>query len=295
MPAINRLESHRFRLISRSTAEQIYADLRYGIGLANNVGSWLTPPTGNLKFEHTGERHTYGLSLLPAREAITLARSLDLSRMYVEALSDFNVCVWSTILCREACLADSGKGTMLNSKMGRLARTLLWAIDPDAAYTLTHHHINEAIKRHGVNKVAVRLNVFSDITWETVLPDVFWQTFHDVQFYDYTKAPIGKRIVPPNYHLTYSASEQWTPVQIRQAVEAGHNVAVVINQPTTARKPLTWNGCLTADGNKTDARYLDGEGVVVLLGTIGHAKKQDVGIDRFVKPRYIRPDTGTSR
>lgn len=50
----------------------------------------------------------------------------------------------------------------------------------------------------------VRLNVFSDLPWELMVPDLFEHFDGDnfVQFYDYTKVP--GRVPPPNYDITFS-------------------------------------------------------------------------------------------
>ena len=68
-----------------------------------------------------------------------------------------------------------------------------------------------AIKRG--NTLAVRPNVLSDIPWERVYSDMF-ETFYDVQFYDYTKRP--NRVVPANYDLTFSRSETNEQIALEQ-------------------------------------------------------------------------------
>lgn len=288
MTAYGVLKAHTFSEITLKEANKAYAEVRASIGLRKTAGSWFTKPTENLKFVHTAERYTYGMSLMPSNSALKWVNDQQVFRggiVHAWATA-FNMCPHATPECRVACLATAGKGRMNSVLMGRTARTLLWAANPDAAYTLTVHHIRKAIAKHGVANVAVRLNVLSDVPWEKVFPSAFWQEFSSVQFYDYTKdaerAVFGTGI--PNYHLTFSASEHTRMKDLRTMVGHGINVAVVIGQHPDKPKPATWAGFPTADGNATDARYLDPQGVVVLLGALGKAKSLPVGIDQFVKP-----------
>lgn len=287
MHATTVLKQYTFNEISLKAANKTYAKVRAMIGLKETAGSWFTPPNANVKFTHTVERYTYGLSLMPAQSgrAFCLDNGFEAA---AAALDKFNVCPHSTPMCRQGCLATAGKGCMSDVQAGRTARTLLWAIDPHAAYTLTCHHIRRVVAKHGAENVAIRLNTLSDIRWEVVLPPAFWQEFADVQFYDYTKAwgTYDRRaLLPENYHLTVSASERMSVDAVRDAVQCGVNVAVVIGQHADAPKPATWAGLPVVDGNATDARYLDPQGGhVVLLGALGKAKALPVGERAFVKP-----------
>jgi len=105
------------------------------------------------------------------------------------------------------------------------------------------------------------------------------EAFPDVQFYDYTK--ITKRAIkwaqgdmPANYHLTFSASES-NDTAVAQVAAAGGNVAVVFDG-----MPNTYAGAPVVDGDASDLRFLDPDGVVVGLKAKGDAKKDDSG---FVK------------
>lgn len=290
MTATTILMKHTFREMTLRDANKAYAKVRAMIGLSETAGTWFTEPNANVKFTHTLERFTYGLSLMPAQSgrAFCLDNGFDAA---AAALNKFNVCPHSTPMCREGCLATAGKGMFDNTKAGRTARTLLWAVDPDAAYTLTCHHIRRVVRKHGAENVAIRLNTLSDIMWERVLPPVFWVEFSAVQFYDYTKAwgQFDRRaLLPENYHLTVSASERMSVAAVAEAVACNVNVAVVIDQHPDAPKPATWYGMPVVDGNATDARYLDPQGGhVVLLGALGKAKALPVGEREFVKPSRV--------
>lgn len=288
MTATNILIRHGLREVPLRVANRAYASVRGSIGLRETPGTWLTKPTENSKFSHTVERFTYGLSLMPARSAAAYCVRYGFTAA-ARKLRGFGVCPHSTSACRGACLATAGKGCMSDVQAGRTARTLLWATDPDAAYSLTCHHIRQAVLRHGVENVAIRLNTLSDIEWERVLPAEFWSEFADVQFYDYTKSleRVTSRRIPANYHLTYSASERTTFDEVRDLVRRRINVAVVIGQHPDAPKPARWAGRRVVDGNATDARYLDPKGSVVLLGALGKARSLPVGERSFVKPARV--------
>ena len=81
--------------------------------------------------------------------------------------------------------------------------------------------------------------------------------------------------LPSNYHLTFSCSE--TNEKIAKLVlSMGGNVAVVFRN----QLPATWNGVEVVDGDESDLRFLDKQGVVVGLIEKGLAKKDSTG---FVK------------
>lgn len=288
MTATATLMRHAFREVTVREANRAYGKARALIGLREAPGEWLTAPSANVKFTHTRERFTYGLSLMPANSAWSWVQEQGLPLEPLAALRRFQCCPWSTPACRRTCLATAGKGAFDNTKAGRTARTLLWAIDPDAAYTLLCHHLRRIVRKHGASNVAVRLNTLSDIMWERVLPGAFWAEFADVQFYDYTKAwgSFDRRpMLPDNYHLTVSASERMSIDAVREAVACGVNVAVVIDQHPDQPKPARWAGLPVVDGNATDARYLDPRGGhVVLLGALGKARSLVASEAGFVKP-----------
>jgi hypothetical protein len=125
-------------------------------------------------------------------------------------------------------------------------------------------------------RVAVRLNVVSDVMWEREFPALFW-LFRDVQFYDYTKHVrrvfrfLGDEL-PLNYSLTLSLSED-NRADARTVLEGGGNVAVVFRNGL----PKDWFGFSVLDGDETDLRFLDPPGVVVGLRAKGTAKADRSG------------------
>lgn len=225
-------------------ARAVWRDVRVDVGLKPTAPRVLTRPSGNVKLGKGGQ---YGLCLLPHR------------------LSGTNLCPHSTPGCRSVCLNTAGRGRMMYVQEGRLARSRLFVEQPSAFAAILEREIMNLPPES-----AVRLNVLSDILWEQIFPRIF-TVRDDIQFYDYTKYPIGSRNSPANYHLTYSASERWTDSAIADAVNEGDNVTVVLNLRRSAAMPTIWNGLPVIDGDVNDARYLDPVGVVVGLRAKGEA------------------------
>lgn len=124
-------------------------------------------------------------------------------------------------------------------------------------------------------KLAIRLNVLSDIVWEKIIvrddKNIF-QLYPEIQFYDYTK--IAKRFqkeLPNNYHLTFSRAES-NQVDVEMAAKLGGNIAVVFD-----KLPNYYLGKQVIDGDKNDLRFLDPKDSVVGLKAKGDAKKDKSG------------------
>jgi len=165
------------------------------------VNELLTPGDRNIKLEKSNAAdegyETVGLTLSPAEE------------------SGFNVCAFASPACTAACLKFTGHNTFTNVRRAQIAKTRALFLHRDAfklkLFTEIDHARSMAIKRG--NTLAVRPNVLSDIPWERVYSDMF-ETFYDVQFYDYTKRP--NRVVPANYDLTFSRSETNEQIALEQ-------------------------------------------------------------------------------
>ncbi|HEX4611454.1 MAG TPA: hypothetical protein VH092_24890 [Urbifossiella sp.] len=205
---------------------------------------------------------SWGLALAPARE------------------SGYSVCPESTPGCRAACLYRQGHARLAPAiQVCRLARTAAWKAHPDWFAAQLIHELSGLVRRAaaGDYRVAVRLNLTSDVAWERELPGVF-DRFAEVQFYDYTKR-FGRAVrhargqLPPNYHLTFSRSET-NEGRARAVLAAGGSVAVVFRaQPFPAR----YLGRPVVDGEVTDLRFLGPPGVVVALAAKGTARADATG------------------
>ena len=220
-------------------------------------------------------------------------------------LAGFNVCAHSSAGCRLACLNTSGHGGMgldadgLNTvQVARIRRTRYWRKNRNDFNAMLEREIRNLIKRAKRDGLtpAIRLNGTSDLPWERLKHAAYpnlMRAFPDVQFYDYTKWPVDERgerstgNLPTNYHLTFSLSES-NDVQAAAALEAGYNVAVVIDGVL----PETWAGYPVLDGDVSDIRFNDTGGHIVGL----RAKGDGIGdTSGFVRPvdGILRLDVAT--
>ena len=202
-------------------------------------------------------------------------------------LSGYEVCRWRSKGCTMACLNTAGRGQMNSVQQSRIAKTKLFferqfdflaKLSKEIAST-----IKSSLKKE--MEAVFRLNLTSDIAWESVFfnedePKTIFDKFPQTRFYDYTKSFQRMKAflngeLPSNYHLTFSCSE--TNEKIAKLVlEMGGNVAVVFRN----QLPSTWNGVEVVNGDESDLRFLDKQGVVVGLIEKGLAKKDSTG---FVK------------
>jgi hypothetical protein len=220
-------------------------------------------------------------------------------------LSGASVCPFSTPGCRESCLNTAGHGGIgLASgsnpvQEARVRRTRAWRADVAAfmdqlASELVRLRISAA--RQGLLP-AVRLNGTSDVRWEVVRCGTYANLMHrfpDVQFYDYTKWPLGHRHLgrtPGNYHLTFSLAED-NSAEAERALLAGHNVAVVFAAPggwLPAHYAIGGVRAQVINGDLHDLRFLDyaapdGRGVIVGLRAKGRAVRDTSGFVQHVIP-----------
>lgn len=179
-----------------------------------------------------------------------------------------NLCVGSSPGCRAVCLVDSGRSNVFSSKEvidkedKETAVVLVdgEAVDDDkkatAVQLATNPNVkriclldvlfeapeafgvmlNRAIELHTQEVVckggifACRLNVFSDVPWEELCPELFG-LHPDVMFYDYTKVPgrntpLKSKGDNGNYWLTFSLAED-NADRVAYELERGKNVAAV--------------------------------------------------------------------
>ncbi len=195
--------------------------------------------------------------------------------------SGINMCPWSTAGCAIACLGhSSGKLAMDHAKQSRIAKTMwfvhyrehfLAQLDKEIAA-----HARKAARQG--KKAAIRLSGSTDNLWERLVNMAAHPT---VNFYDYTKAPLGRRSdLPENYSLTFSYSEDpGSHAAALQYLAAGHNVAIVVRNKRQAAG-LVDNGFCgfpAIDGDATDLRFEDPPGHWVALYAKGAARKDTSG------------------
>lgn len=194
-------------------------------------------------------------------------------------LSGFNVCQKATAGCAAGCLYYSGRGYTPVVQEARLRRTKLLFSDKEEFLCKLYgdlYRLRRYAEAAGM-KPAARLNGTSDLPWERVSKDLF-RVFHDVTFYDYTKVP-GRHALPPNYHLTFSASETNT-ADCREEWKAGRSIALVHDgsmSPGLVEVPWASGPVRAINGDIHDCRFLEMKQAVVLLSAKGEGKKDTTG------------------
>lgn len=219
--------------------------------------------------------------------------------MAPHTLSGYNMCPMAEVAqCHKDCLNTAGRGKMQSVQLSRLRRTLVYKQHPKLFYDMLERQLESHCKaaiRDGVTP-AFRPNGTTDERWE--LSGRWWEMMeyfvkkYGLRVYDYTKIP--NRWVPEWYDVTfsYSGSPFFAP-HVKYAVDTGFNVevgikgralrrmAVVFRTREMVQKLLdnneTFYGLPVIDGDDTDARFLDPNGVVVALYAKGQAKHDKTG------------------
>jgi len=255
----------KWAFLDLADAKAAWAQFRKDNGLSAVCVPLLTMPDGNAKMVKTAKNagvFVCGLALAPA------------------VGSGWNTCRFKTRLCEAGCLTYAGQNAMPVQQRARIVKTLFLVDNPSAFYTLLFWEIGKAERKYG-DALRIRLNMLSDIPWEDVLPSIF-TTFPNIRFYDYTKWAAAKRSnIPSNYDLTFSASERTDDTWIAENVQAGHRVAVVLGIKKDEPMIATYHGLPVIDGDASDDRYLNAEGVVIGLRAKG--KMRNGSFAGFVK------------
>lgn len=239
-------------------ARRSYAETRAGYGFQLRPGLFLSDETDITKLSAGIGRHTLALALPPA-----------------ESSGIADLCPWADH-CVAACVGTGGSNRYESAARGKSARLALLMDDAPAALALICHGLDQAAAKYGPSGVGMRLNTYSDLRFERILPAWFWDRYADVAFYDYTKHPIRSRpqeSLPSNYRLTYSVSPRSTDLEISKQRGAGRSVAVVVeirggkDRGTGYYRPLPVDvdGIHTVDGDADDRRYTDPAGSLVML------------------------------
>lgn len=263
-------------------------------GTPKNIISKLQRWTGFRK------ANVMGLSLLPSTQsytepmvkAIMASAKRDYGVPVVKPVR-LNACVRATSECASSCLAFSGRNLADNYntvKKFALLESLIH--EPEAFIRM----LWEAIDIHRANSLnnsvmpLVRLNVFSDLPWEEMVPQLF-EDFSEVQFYDYTKVP--GRTPPPNYDLTFSfaGTERNVEAMDREIREHGRRVAVVF--AATKLKRLYEITYETVRGRTTKVRTGDTRQIATARKKGAQASVEPLGIREVpVKPSFRRKKPG---
>lgn len=197
------------------------------------------------------------------------------------SLSGFNVCKDASAGCAAACLNTAGMGVYSTVQAARIAKTRLFFSDKSAFMSQLVKEITSAVKSAAKKQMnpCFRLNLTSDLPWEKIKHDgkTIFEWFPHVQAYDYTKSPDRMSAflagdMPSNYHLTFSRSES-NYKAVNAILTSGGNVAMVFRKSL----PVSYAGLPVVNGDETDLRFLDPQGVIVGLTEKGLAKKDLTG------------------
>jgi hypothetical protein len=192
-----------------------------------------------------------------------------------------NICPSASKGCIAACLNKSGQGYYNRVQVARIKRTKMFNENREEFLKQLYREINTKVntaKKTG-DKVSFRLNLTSDVPWESVKIDGknFMEHFPTVQFYDYT--PNLKRMMnfimgkfPKNYHLTFSRKED-NQSACEIVLGCGGNLAVVFDK----KLPKTWLGKRVIDATKNDLRFIDPKNTIAGLIALGLGRKDTSG------------------
>jgi len=213
-------------------------------------------------------------------EGLTLLPNVLWSRI-TKSTTRVNTCVGASKECIQACLVYSGHNTSdpYNTVIKTAKLTALLK-DPNAFGAMLFHACRRHLQAPRASYAGfVRLNVFSDIPWELVFPELFGNV--QGQFFDYTKVPYRK--TPSNYDLTFSYSGR-NYEDMTNELRRGHRVAVVFLTKPNAL-PSTFLGFPVVDGTLNDARPLDPAPVIVgLVYKIAKGQAVNLKDNVFVVP-----------
>lgn len=139
--------------------------------------------------------------------------------------AQFNLCVGASKECIRSCLVYTGQNTLdpYHAALKEAFTTCMFT-EPIAFGRML---LESCIIHRGTGRKKatpmMRLNVYSDVPWELVFPELFIE-LSDLQFYDYTKVP--GRSPPDNYDLTFSYSGR-NEASMRQELATGRKAAIV--------------------------------------------------------------------
>jgi hypothetical protein len=207
-------------------------------------------------------------------------------------ISGKNLCPFASKGCAKACLYSAGRGKFSNVQLARINKAKFFLADRFAFVDQLAKEIDKLYKKYG-NKLVIRLNGTSDIPWEEIkvsLPlknghyNNLFERFPHVQFYDYTKSPKRMGLNYPNYHLTFSRSEDLKNIEhARKFLLQGLNVATVVNSDlyfellNNDQILINDKKINIIDGDSNDLRFLDPANSLVVLKAKGDAKKDKSG------------------
>lgn len=215
----------------------------------------------------------YKKSLLSFNNVKTIKGEKEGYKTYILYMSPFNqnskgvnLCPMASQGCAQACLFGSGFGGLYTGvEKGRIEKSEFYLSNRIGFLDKVISEITKLEKKFANSefKLAIRLNGTTDISYEKQKASngkTIFETFPNVQFYDYTKNYTRfNKVLPSNYHLTFSRSEINHEISM-DLLNKGNNVAMVFD-----KLPKTFNGFEVINGDENDLRFLDKKGVIVGL------------------------------
>ena len=189
-------------------------------------------------------------------------------------LSGHNTCSNASEYCVMGCLNTSGRVIMDTKNIiqnSRIEKTKFLFSDRKAFTEILIKEITKAKNKALANgkEFAIRLNGTSDISplfFQKNFKNIL-EIFSDCSFYDYTKV-LNRAIIAQkfkNYHLTFSYSgTNWNEC-VKALTDFGINVSMVFNVKKGQPLPTEYKGFRVIDGDLTDYRPSDQNGVIVGL------------------------------
>jgi hypothetical protein len=191
-------------------------------------------------------------------------------------ISGVNVCAMATNGCKAGCLFTAGRAGMFPKiNEARIRKTHELFGDRQAFLNQLRSDIQALLRKAERENLTpcVRINGTSDLPWIALLLS---REFPAVQFYDYTKLPKPYARIRANYHITFSHSET-NLADCLDSLQHGVNVAVVFDTKRGRPLPEQWHGFPVTDGDLSDLRFADKQGVVIGLRAKGKARKDCTG------------------
>jgi hypothetical protein len=215
----------------------------------------------------------YTKSLLSSNNVKTVKGEKKNYKTFIMYLSPFtlnskgvNLCPMASEGCANACLFESGFGGIYQSvKNGRLEKTEFYLSNRMAFLDKLVDEITKLETKYKDSEftLAIRLNGTSDISFEKQITSngkTIFDTFKNIQFYDYTKNYTRfNKPLPSNYHLTFSRSETNEAIAM-ELLSKGVNVSMVFD-----KVPETYRGYTVVNGDEDDLTFLKPKGVIVGL------------------------------
>ena len=231
----------------------------------------------------TVDASSYGLSLLPHYIAFRggLVTSPKGSHLSIFAKSPAEIkehysperegnegtwCTGSSKGCRATCLSFSGQNQVADEAiLYKHAMSHALLADPLAFCRLLVEGLRKQMNYKGKAERWARLNVYQDIPWEVLFPDLFLRAGDDntsskkggwlpaLRTYDYTKTI--RREFTQGYNLTFSYNGG-NEAACREALASGRNIAVVvILTGTGAEQPLRFRHAADVDPRNPVDRF----------------------------------------